>query len=480
MKIPNLSIVSIGPGDVSLLNQETLNHLHAASPLILRTDHHPLSIWLKEQGIVFSSLDDLYDQYDDFDTLCEQAAKRVSELSQGGKHPVYAVPDMLSDRTVDYILSDHKELFGNIILVPGFSYADYFLSQCRSYFRSGSIRIVTASELISTVYDPAETVLVTEIDNEILAGDLKTFLIRMLDDEAEVVFLQEKHAPVKILLYELDRQKHYNHMTALLLPAAGYLQRSRHTIHDLVTIMDRLRAPDGCPWDKLQTHHSLQPYMIEEAWESVIAMDENDPDHMADELGDLLFQIVFHASIGKSFGEFDLTDVVSSICNKMIRRHPHVFDAHVPVLCKDLSDQWDMIKRSETGHLSFAESIQDISSSLPSLKYADKFLKKISLMNGYQARKHSIISSMKSLLDQIEQKDDSIDQNLLAQMLLMSVQLARAEKYDAELLLHKTVDQKIREIKTVNEQLLQEGKSLEDLTFMELCVYLKHVEDEIE
>ena len=101
-------------------------------------------------------------------------------------------------------------------------------------------------------------------------------------------------------------------------------------------------------------------------------------------------------------------------------------------------------------------------------------------MNGYQARKHSIISSMKSLLDQIEQKDGSIDQNLLAQMLLLSVQLARAEKYDAELLLHKTVDQKIREIKTVNEQLLQEGKSLEDLTFMELCVYLKHVEDEIE
>lgn len=458
MKTPDLTIVSIGPGDVSLLNQETLHHLRSASPLVLRTDRHPLSLWLKEQDIAFCSLDDLYDQTDDFDVLCEQAAKRVSELSRGGKHPVYAVPDMLTDRTVDTVLAGRGQLFGKVALVPGFSYADYFLARCRSCFVSGSVRIVTASELISSVIDPAENVLVTEIDNEILAGDLKTFLARKLDDESEVFLLQGEHTPAKVLLYELDRQKHYDHLTAVLLPAAGYMRRSRHTMRDLEAIMDRLRAPDGCPWDRVQTHHSLQPYMIEEAWESVIAMDEDDPEHVAEELGDLLFQVIFHASIGKACGEFDLTDVISSICNKMIRRHPHVFGGGASGLCKDNTEQWEMIKRSETGHLSFAESVQDIPSSLPSLKYADKYLKKLSMINGYQSGQSAIISSMKSLLDRIEQ-DGKISQDCLAQLLLLSVRLARTEHYDAELLLHKSVYQKIRGIKTLDDRLIQDGKS---------------------
>jgi tetrapyrrole methylase family protein/MazG family protein len=129
-----------------------------------------------------------------------------------------------------------------------------------------------------------------------------------------------------IPLYQLDNQKHYDHTAAVFLPGVDYLHRARHTFEDLERIVSRLRAPDGCPWDSVQTHRSLTPYMVEEAWEVVNAIEEDDPDHLADELGDVLFQVFIHASIGKSCGEFTLTDILTDICRKMIHRHPAVFD----------------------------------------------------------------------------------------------------------------------------------------------------------
>ena len=322
MKV-KLTIVSIGPGDPSLLNQATVEQLLNAAPLILRTDHHPLVSWLNEQGIAYMSLDELYDQSDDFISLNERIAERVWQLAGGAKHPVYAVPDLLTDRTVDsvFAISVSAE---DVAVVPGFSYADFYLSRVRNNMHAGCVRIVSATELLASFYDPSESVLITEIDQAPLAGDLKIFLSSRLDDETEIYLLRESGKPRNMPLYELDRLKRYDHMTALFLPGIDFTRRSRFTMRDLEEIMERLRAPDGCPWDKIQTHESLQPYMVEEAWESVIAMDEGDPDHIADELGDLLFQIVFHASIGKAFDEFSMDDVISHICAKMIQRHPHL------------------------------------------------------------------------------------------------------------------------------------------------------------
>ena len=474
-----LTIVSIGPGDPALLNSATADAIRAAGLLLLRTDHHPIVSWLGEQNIAWTSLDDAYEQCEDFDTLSAQIADRVWSLASGAKHPVYAVPDLLTDHTVDLLYARRPE-GAEITVIPGFSYADFYLSRCRGVFPAGNVRIVSATELLTSFYDPGETVLVTEIDREILAGDLKVFLSALLDDEANTWLLQESGNPKKLPLFELDRQKKYDHMTALLLPAVDFMHRSRYTMRDLQAIMERLRAPDGCPWDKIQTHESLQPYMVEEAWESVIAMDEGDPDHMADELGDLLFQIVFHASIGKAFDEFTIDDVISHICAKMIKRHPHVFGSAHFGSSQEVADQWETIKRAETGSKTVSESLNDVSPALPSLKYAIKVNKKAMQQPAWRCDPEAPAERIRDLAEGFAASGGAFSDENMGSLLFLCTYLCHLKGRDAEIILHKTVDRFKKSFASLEKKGFFTEKSPESLTFPELCVYLRHVGEEIE
>ena len=117
----------------------------------------------------------------------------------------------------------------------------------------------------------------------------------------------------------------------------------------LLSLMARLRAEGGCPWDREQTRTSLRPYVIEEAYEVVQAIDEGSRDHLVEELGDLLFQVVFHTQLGAEAGEFTMDDVVDRVCDKMTRRHPHVFGDRVVADSREALAQWEQIKREEAG-----------------------------------------------------------------------------------------------------------------------------------
>ena len=475
-----LTVLSVGPGDPALLNRATEDALRAADLLVLRTDHHPLVSWLNEQNIIYTSLDDLYEQTEDFDSLADRIAERVWQLAAGARRPVYAVPDLLTDRTVDRLYALQPEDAAEITVIPGFSYADFYLSRCRGVLSAGSVRIVSATELLATFYDPDESVLVTEIDKEPLAGDLKVMLSARLDDEADVWLLRESGRPRKMPLYELDRLKKYDHMTALFLPAVDFLHRSRYIMRDLLGIMERLRAPDGCPWDRAQTHASLQPYMVEEAWESVIAMDEGDPDHMADELGDLLLQIVFHASIGKAYDEFSMDDVIGHICAKMIQRHPHVFGSAHFDSPQAVADQWETIKRAETGSRTVGDSLEDVSPALPSLKYAIKVNKKAMQQPAWRTTPAELAGAIRDLAARLTGSGGSLNEREMGKLLFLATYLCHLSGVDAEIILHKTVDRFKKSFEKLEKDGFFTEKSPESLTFSELCVYLRHVEEEIE
>lgn len=471
-----LSVLSLGPGDPVFLSRMTEDRLCTASPLIIRTDRHPIAEWLRNKGISFHSMDNIYAESDNFDDLNQNVAEHVWALAKDGKHPVYAVPDPLTDRTVDEVFRlcpDHM----NVEVLPGFSYADFYLSRCRRFISEGSVRIVSAIEFLSSFYYPDETVLVTEIDSPILAGEIKDFLSARLDDETVVYLMYESGVPRAHPLYELDRGKRYDHLTALLLPSVDYLHRSRFTMQDLLRIMDRLRAPDGCPWDRTQTHESLQPYMVEEAWESIIAMDEKDPDHMADELGDLLFQIVFHASIGKSFDEFTMDDVISHICDKMIHRHPHVFGNMHADTPQEVSDRWETIKRAETGSKTVAESLNDVSPAFPALKYAIKVNKKALQLPAYREDPAMVAARIHGISARLMNQDGSFSDAAMGDLLFLCSLLCHLCGYDAEIILHKTVDRFKERFAAMEKDLLSEGKLPESLTFSDLRVYLDHTEE---
>ena len=474
-----IKIVSIGQGDPDLLNIVTINSLRKAEQLILRTRNHPLTSWLESNKIAYQTLDELYGDAEDFDQLAQLIADEVIR-SAHSSGVVYAVPDAYTDSSVKMLF---RRVPGDILItvVPGISSYDLHLSSSISYLPDSSIQILPAYDLLSTfVYDPRCTLLITEIDNAILAGQIKLVLSDVMEDEHIIFLIQESGKPISLQLYMLDRQRMYNHFTAVLIPGTDYLHREKYVLQDLADIVMRLRAPDGCPWDRQQTHQSLRPYLIEEAWECVAAIDENDPDHLGEELGDLLFQIVFHSSIGKDFDEFSIHDIISQICQKMIRRHPNVFseDSSAP---DNNAAMWDRIKQTETGHYTLSENLDDISAFLPSLKYASKIIKKISRFTKAEISSSDVITELRNLLPKLESRHDAETTGRLCGLLLfLCCVLCCQSELDSEWILHQTSDRLKSAVKQVEKSIFMDGKSLESLTFSELCVYLKHVEGEIE
>lgn len=463
-----ITVVSIGPGDPSFLNEITVRTLRDASPLVLRTGRHPLSVWLETEGMAFRTLDHLYETSDDFDALSRAAAEELWSLSGTSPYLVYAVSDVLTDRTVDALFSSRPE-GGEVRLVPGFSFADYYLPACRPFFSTADIRICPAASFDGTGLQPSRPLLITELNDEITAGEVKQALAAWIRDEETVLFLPGDGKALPVPLYELDRQPFYDHLSAVACGPFSYEQRSRKTLEDLMEIMDRLRAPGGCPWDRKQTHQSLEPYVVEEAWEVVGAAEENDPLHLAEELGDLLFQVVFHTSIGKSFDEFTMDDVLSAICQKMIRRHPHVFapasgsgatdaavelpEAGTRITAEQVTDNWDKIKQAETGSKTPLEALKDVSPALPALRYAEKVLRKMKHVPALpDPAPAEITESIRSLAEDLDPALPVSElEKRFAALLFACSRLSAALGLDSEILLHEFTARLIRDCQALEK-----------------------------
>ena len=290
---PVITVVSLGPGDPKLLTMQSVDALRKSRCLILRTARHRTAEWLQEEGIAFSDFDALYDEFDDFDALHAEMARLLWETACE-KAVTFAVIDAQTDGAVRALRSTRPE-DGKIIILPGVTMADSCLALLPDEFeQSGSVRILPAMDAVNAAADPSMSLLVTEVFDRVLASDLKLRLSDLYGDEATVVFFpgsaKINRKPLVIPMMELDRQRTYDHTVCLYIPAVDLKQRQRYCFDDLLRVKRKLRQE--CPWDGEQTHESLRKYLLEEAYEAVGAIDEDDMDHLADELGDVLLQVV--------------------------------------------------------------------------------------------------------------------------------------------------------------------------------------------
>ena len=466
-----LCIVSVGPGDPAFLNAATEKILRKAGTLVLRTGNHPLSAWLDQNHIPFRTMDNVYESAEDFESLSDKVAAELWNLASESGDTVYAVPDSMTDHTVDAVFSCRPD-HGTIRMIPGFSFADYYLPACRTYFSTSDIRICPASSFIGSGYDPSRPLLITELNDSLTAGEVKNHLSEFIKDEESVVFFERDASPRPVPLFELDRQPFYSHLSAVAAGPFSYGQRSRKTLNDLISIMDRLRGDEGCPWDRVQTHESLKPYVVEEAWEVVDAVSKNDPDHLSEELGDLLFQVVFHESIGRSFDEFTMDDILEAICEKMIRRHPHVFSrddsGNHPTEFSEAA--WDRIKQAETGRKTPAEALNDIPDALPSIRYAEKVLRKLEQIPAvYNPSFVEIITFIRQetdILRGVSGKKEAAAH--IGRLLFLCALLSRKTDSDGEILLHETVNRIIQSYKAFEKDGFVASDTQKPLTFNDL------------
>ena len=457
-----ITVVSLGICGTERLTAETLDALKSSDRVILRTGLLPCAEQLKEQGVCWTSLDSLYDRYEDFDTMHDAMADLLWKEAGEAKALVYGVIDARGDGSVRSLA--RKAGKGDCLnILPGLSLFDLYCAVCPALRDAVSVTVLPAAEACETVFDPDQAYLITEADSGIRAGEIKLWMESAYDDEAAIWFMSAPDGKLsckRIDALEADRQKDYDHTSAFFIPVIPFEKRAHFTFTGLNRLMDRLRGFDGCPWDREQTHESLKTYLLEETWEVEAAIDGDDPDHLADELGDLLLQIAFHASIGKDFDEFTAQDVVDHICRKMIRRHSHIFGSDSCETPEQVSEVWEKRKRDENGEKTLTDTLVHVPDAMPSLMYASKVLKKASRYPWWNER-------FPALLEELRQSADPD-----ACSLLQTVAETREKSHDPEILLHDAVKMLINRLEEAENRAKKAGNSLERLTNNELDVYL--------
>ncbi|RPJ35777.1 MAG: nucleoside triphosphate pyrophosphohydrolase [Verrucomicrobiaceae bacterium] len=243
-------------------------------------------------------------------------------------------------------------------------------------------------------------------------------------------------------------------------PAAAQLARLR-------AIMHRLRAPGGCPWDAEQTHESLIPNLIEEAYETVDTIQRGDHDHLKEELGDLLLQVIFHSELAEEAGRFNLDDVAREISDKLVRRHPHVFAQSAAADSDAVLRQWDEIKRAEKGHEE-RPYLHGIGKGLPALLRAAKLQKKASKVGFDWPDESGVLAKIREELGELEAAIECGEtrqiEDELGDVLFSAVNLARFRKLDPEVLMAAANAKFEQRFAAMERALRQQGLDLDAAT----------------
>ena len=244
--------------------------------------------------------------------------------------------------------------------------------------------------------------------------------------------------------------------------------KEKYDLADFIRIIDVLRSPGGCPWDIKQTHESLKRNAVEEAWEVCDAIDEGSMEHLREELGDLLMQVIFHASIVKEKGGFDLDDVSDEAVKKLIHRHPHVFADTKADTPEEVLANWDAIKRADRGQKSVASAMDGIPKGLPGLMRSEKIQNKAAKL-GFDWP--NVTGALDKLREEVGELQEGIDANdlenikeELGDVLFSAVNVARFYKLDSEEIMRAACEKFIRRFRFMEEKAAERGLELTELS----------------
>lgn len=377
-----ITIIGLGAGDLNQLSLGVYKKLQQEQQCFVRTIDHPVIAELQAEGITFDSFDEVYEKHDQFEAVYEEISETLLQKAMTA-HVLYAVPGhpMVAEKTVQLLLEKGAERGINIKLEGGQSFLDP-LFQAVQIDPIEGFQLLDATALDRDVVQITQHLIIGQVYDMFTASEVKLTLMQKLADDYPVYIVtaagsaQEKVTKVK--LYELDHGMELSNLTSVYVPPVTQAEVQYREFSKLRNIIAELRGPNGCPWDQKQTHESLKRYLLEEAYELIDTIDDEDDEAMIGELGDVLLQVMLHAQIGEDEGMFTIDDVVESISTKMVRRHPHVFgDVHVRGE-EDVLVNWQKIKEAEKGEQSEApvSLLADVEKSLPNLMRAEAYQKR--------------------------------------------------------------------------------------------------------
>jgi len=391
--------------------------------------------------------DDLYEQSQNFDDLNNAIVKRLQSF--GKQKVAFCVVGDGKDDTAAQLIPNAKFVCGvglQSAVVPN----------------GGAVRVYTAQEFCAEQYVLPIATVIKCVDDKYVASEVQLKLLSAFDNDTPVVISTEKGAKT-VPLQDLLKQQ-FNYSTAICVTPKELTQRQVFGYYDAAKVLAVLRGENGCPWDRAQTHESITKNAIEEAYELVDAIEKQDNDHVVEELGDLLMQVLFHLEIGQDNGEFTPDAVYSGLCRKLIDRHPHVFGNVKAANASESLDVWNAQKLKEHKINGTAQNVLDVPHGMSALLRSQKVQSRAS-KGGYE------FADITQVTQKVEEElheflDASTEQKQMegGDLLFAVVNLLRLSGVDSETALLMSTEKFCRRVVECERLLAERNERLPDLS----------------
>ena len=469
-----ITVIGLGveQGDLTKRGEEIiLSAAQSGRKIVVRTANTKSYQTVVALGVPHICLDYVYENSRNFATLAKNLAKAVTEQ---GDDSVYLVDgDSTEDNSVKALL---KRTRGKMEIIDGVSKTTAIVRAAN--FKGCSYTAVSAYELMEKANAGALSLplIVYDLDDSGLASDIKLALGDLFGEESQVQYIRDGKAK-RISLFELDRQKEYDYTSAVAIEDVDLLQKTRFTIDDLKEIVVRLRAPNGCPWDRVQTPDSVKMSAVEEAYELVDAIDCNDDEKVLEETGDLLLQVIFHAVMKEETGAFNLSDVLTGICTKLITRHTHVFGEDKASDGESALSVWEKNKMTEKHQVTYADSVNDVPKCFPAAMRAQKIGKRAAKAGLDFPSVEGAAEHLKTELEEFfaaYKSGNSVEaEKELGDVLFAAVNIGRKAGADCEKALKESAERFAKRFTKAEALALADGKIVTDLSENEWDEYYK-------
>jgi tetrapyrrole methylase family protein/MazG family protein len=472
--MPGITIVGLGPGDPAKLTREAWEVFASVDEVWLRTKQHP-TVTSLPPALRIHSFDELYENGESFDEVYAAIVEKVLELGKLPQGVVYAVPGdpFVAEATCPEIAHRARTMGMQLKIVSGLSFLEPVFAALGldPYPRLVLTDAIELSQAHVPEFPPDIPVLVAQIYSRLVAAEVKMTLNTVYPDEHPVRLIHAAGTKDEIIeniqLYEIDRSEHISLLSVLYVPPLG----EGTSFEAFQEIVAHLRAPNGCPWDREQTHESLRPHLMGEAYEALTAMDSGDPAEMSEEFGDLLLQIVLNAQIASENGEFNMADVLKGIYDKIIRRHPHVFGDVKLDGVQGVLTNWEKLKAVERSKSHDPEKglLDGVPLALPALAQAQEYQDRAARVGFDWKEVSGVLDKIAEEIQEVREVTNSqelIDE--LGDLLFALVNLARWKKVDAESALRGTSQRFKNRFAYVEQGAKKQGRKLSEMSMDEM------------
>jgi len=466
-------VVGLGPGDPRLLTREAWNVLSEASEVYLRTGLHPIVEALPAH-LEVHTFDSLYEKLESFEAVYTAIVDRLTELAASSDLVLYGVPGdpTVGEATVVALRGRAQELGIALRIVHGVSFCEPCLNLLGVDALDG-LFIADALELAARhhpKFHPDSPALVGQLYDRMVAADVKLTLMNQYPDEHRVILLHESGtsgASVEELpLHRIDQSEQIGSLTALFVPA---LEKTS-AFENFQETIAHLRAPDGCPWDREQTHRSLRPHLMEEAYETLSALDNEDEAALREELGDLLLQVILHAQIATEAGTFTMADVVAHVQEKIVHRHPHVFAGLDVEGVDQVLQNWESLKAAERKEHQQDKGLLDgIPQNFPALSQAAEIQSRVVRVGFDWPDLAGVEGKVQEEMQEVAQAATPAERvGEIGDLLFAVVNYARWLEVDAEAALREANLRFRRRFRQLEREASRQGRELSDMTLEEM------------